>query len=215
MQDELGGHDGAVHARHHDLVAIARPGGHAEILYQDVRVPYENVVGNPGDGFLLVTPDADGLRSVVTAVLAAGPGYGRPSRPVPSMVVDPTVPQRRTLDNLLFVVMWAHSRCCVVLNRKTTDGTAPAALTEGVLVLLLADLPRALAAAGDDPAVVLRRLHEVAAATHAWLDESGDRDGWLDGSDVRERGRLPLVEAVRQVLATGLDVLGLPAPTRC
>jgi len=29
------------------------PGGHAEILYEDVRVPYENLVGNEGDGFLL------------------------------------------------------------------------------------------------------------------------------------------------------------------
>jgi len=29
------------------------PGGHAEVLYRDVRVPYENLVGNEGDGFLL------------------------------------------------------------------------------------------------------------------------------------------------------------------
>jgi len=29
------------------------PGGHAEILYQDCRVPYDNVVGEPGDGFVL------------------------------------------------------------------------------------------------------------------------------------------------------------------
>ena len=29
------------------------PGGHAEILYEDVRVPYENMIGNAGDGFLL------------------------------------------------------------------------------------------------------------------------------------------------------------------
>ncbi|MCO1653499.1 acyl-CoA dehydrogenase family protein [Pseudonocardia humida] len=28
-------------------------GGHAEILYQDVRVPKENLIGNPGDGFRL------------------------------------------------------------------------------------------------------------------------------------------------------------------
>jgi acyl-CoA dehydrogenase len=28
-------------------------GGHSEILYQDVRVPYENLVGNEGDGFVL------------------------------------------------------------------------------------------------------------------------------------------------------------------
>src|SRR4051812_8593226 len=28
-------------------------GGHSEILYEDVRVPYENLVGNEGDGFVL------------------------------------------------------------------------------------------------------------------------------------------------------------------
>jgi acyl-CoA dehydrogenase len=28
-------------------------GGHAEIYYRDVRVPYENLVGNEGDGFVL------------------------------------------------------------------------------------------------------------------------------------------------------------------
>jgi acyl-CoA dehydrogenase len=32
---------------------LGEPGGHAEIKYRDVRVPYENVVGEPGDGFLL------------------------------------------------------------------------------------------------------------------------------------------------------------------
>lgn len=30
-----------------------RPGGHAEIRYNDVRVPKENLIGNPGDGFVL------------------------------------------------------------------------------------------------------------------------------------------------------------------
>jgi acyl-CoA dehydrogenase len=28
-------------------------GGHSEIIYEDVRVPYENLVGNEGDGFVL------------------------------------------------------------------------------------------------------------------------------------------------------------------
>jgi acyl-CoA dehydrogenase len=28
-------------------------GGHSEIIYRDVRVPYENIVGNEGDGFVL------------------------------------------------------------------------------------------------------------------------------------------------------------------
>jgi acyl-CoA dehydrogenase len=30
-----------------------QPGGHAEVLYHDARVPYENLVGNEGDGFVL------------------------------------------------------------------------------------------------------------------------------------------------------------------
>jgi acyl-CoA dehydrogenase len=29
------------------------PGGHAEIIYDNVRVPKDNIVGNPGDGFAL------------------------------------------------------------------------------------------------------------------------------------------------------------------
>ena len=29
------------------------PGGHSEILYEDVRVPYENLIGNEGEGFVL------------------------------------------------------------------------------------------------------------------------------------------------------------------
>src|SRR5215208_5935484 len=29
------------------------PGGHAEILYENARVPKENIIGNPGDGFAL------------------------------------------------------------------------------------------------------------------------------------------------------------------
>ncbi|WP_181784424.1 acyl-CoA dehydrogenase family protein [Pseudonocardia pini] len=37
----------------HSSVTPQLEGGHAEILYQDVRVPRANLVGNPGDGFKL------------------------------------------------------------------------------------------------------------------------------------------------------------------
>lgn len=168
-------------------------------------------------GFLLVTPGRGVLREVLVTVLGAGRAYARPHGSVPSLVMDPAVPVRRTRDSRLFVVMWAHARCCVVLDRveTVTASEAPgtpgtAGVPERVLVLLLADLPRALTAAGDDPTAVLRRLHEVAGATHQWLDR-------LDPLGVPQR-RAPewwaAIEATRQVLATGLDVLGVSAPTR-
>jgi acyl-CoA dehydrogenase len=37
----------------HSFVQPRLEGGHAEILYRDVRVPRSNLVGNPGDGFKL------------------------------------------------------------------------------------------------------------------------------------------------------------------
>jgi acyl-CoA dehydrogenase len=37
----------------HPAEHTGRPGGHAEILYRDVRVPVANLIGNEGDGFSL------------------------------------------------------------------------------------------------------------------------------------------------------------------
>jgi acyl-CoA dehydrogenase len=37
----------------HPFEATGGWGGHSEIIYEDVRVPYENLIGNDGDGFKL------------------------------------------------------------------------------------------------------------------------------------------------------------------
>ena len=37
----------------HPVEHTGRLGGHTEIIYTDVRVPYENLIGNEGDGFVL------------------------------------------------------------------------------------------------------------------------------------------------------------------
>jgi acyl-CoA dehydrogenase len=37
----------------HPMSGLRLDGGHAEVVYRDVRVPKENLVGNPGDGFRL------------------------------------------------------------------------------------------------------------------------------------------------------------------
>ncbi|MDP1792698.1 MAG: acyl-CoA dehydrogenase family protein [Acidimicrobiales bacterium] len=37
----------------HPVEHFGRIGGHSEVVYTDVRVPYENLIGNEGDGFVL------------------------------------------------------------------------------------------------------------------------------------------------------------------
>jgi acyl-CoA dehydrogenase len=37
----------------HPVERTGVPGGHTEIIYEDVRVPYDNLIGNEGEGFLL------------------------------------------------------------------------------------------------------------------------------------------------------------------
>jgi acyl-CoA dehydrogenase len=37
----------------HPVEHYGKMGGHSEVIYRDVRVPYENLVGNEGDGFVL------------------------------------------------------------------------------------------------------------------------------------------------------------------
>jgi alkylation response protein AidB-like acyl-CoA dehydrogenase len=37
----------------HPMSGLRLDGGHAEVVYRDVRVPKENLVGSPGDGFRL------------------------------------------------------------------------------------------------------------------------------------------------------------------
>jgi acyl-CoA dehydrogenase len=37
----------------HPTERYGKMGGHSEVIYRDVRVPYENLVGNEGDGFVL------------------------------------------------------------------------------------------------------------------------------------------------------------------
>ena len=46
----------------HPDVHFGQPGGHAEILFQDCRVPDDHLIGNPGDGFVLAQQRLGGGR---------------------------------------------------------------------------------------------------------------------------------------------------------
>ena len=144
--------------------------------------------------------------------------------------VDLDLLLKRTNDNPVFYVQYAHARTCGVgrnarelgvgLQRADgTDGFDPALLdhpTETALLAALAELPRVVAQAAEmrEPHRVARHLEALAGTYHRWYDERrvtpmGDEEV----TDVH-RTRLWLNEATATVLANGLRLLGVSAPER-
>ena len=134
---------------------------------------------------------------------------------------------QRSNDNPVFYVQYAHARTCNVAKLaaaddvRRADGFDPALLThetEAALLAILGDYPRivAQAAALREPHRVARYLEDLAARYHKWYDECRVRPALIDGeaepvTDLH-RTRLWLNDATRQVLANGLDLLGVSAP---
>ena len=99
--------------------------------------------------------------------------------------------KRRTNDNPLFYVQYAHARTCNVARLaagddvRRQDGFDPALLThqtEAALLAILGDYPRivAQAAALREPHRVARYLEDLAARYHKWYDECRVRPAVLD-----------------------------------
>ncbi len=130
---------------------------------------------------------------------------------------------KRTDDNPVFTVQYAHARISSILRNATDLGLAPEShpelLThekEGELLRALAELPRVVKAAAElrEPHRLARYLEELARTYHRFYDNCrvlprGDEDP----NDLH-RARLLLVEATRIVLANGLELLGVSAPER-
>lgn len=132
---------------------------------------------------------------------------------------------RATNENPVFYVQYAHARTASVgrnaaeLGVRREDGFDPALLdhpSEGTLLAALGEFGRVVeqAATLREPHRVARHLEEIAGAYHKWYDQRrvtpfGDEEV----SDVH-RTRLWLNDATRQVLANGLDLLGVSAPER-
>lgn len=133
--------------------------------------------------------------------------------------------RKKSNDNPVFYVQYAHARTASVgrnaadLGVRREDGFDPSLLsdeTEATLLALLADFPRVVAQAAElrEPHRIARYLEELAGAYHKWYDvcrvtPQGDEPV----TDVH-RTRLWLNDAVGQVLASGLDLLGVTAPER-
>jgi arginyl-tRNA synthetase len=127
-------------------------------------------------------------------------------------------------DNPVYYVQYAHARICSVLAAwAEKDGGQVSQLAsvdlsplEGpqaaALMLKLAQYPAMLAAAAVDnaPHDITFYLRELAASYHSYYDAERIL---VDDVQVKQ-ARLALVAATAQVLANGLAVLGVSAPTR-
>ena len=134
--------------------------------------------------------------------------------------------RKRSNDNPVFYVQYAHARTCNVARLANEDGVRredgfdPALLThetEATLLAALGDFPRVVAQAAQlrEPHRVARYLEELAGFFHKWYDECRVRPVSADEeiTDLH-RSRLWLNDATRQVLANGLGLLGVSAPER-
>ena len=141
-----------------------------------------------------------------------------------SLDVDLALLEKKTNDNPVFYVQYAHARTRQVAVNAASLGVervefAPELLdhaTEEELLAKLAEFPRVLSHAADErsPHRVARYLEEVAGSYHRWYDTC--RVTPLAGADVEtvHRTRLWLNEATSTVLRNGLGILGVSAPER-
>lgn len=140
------------------------------------------------------------------------------------LTLDPDVLTKRTNDNPVFYVQYAHARTHNVARNAadsgvTRDAFAPELLThetESALLGALQEFPRIVAFAAEvrEPHRVARYLEELAGLYHRWYDTC--RVTPLGDEEVTDlhRTRLWLNDATGQVLRNGLDLLGVRAPER-
>ena len=144
--------------------------------------------------------------------------------------VDVELAARRSTDNPVFYLQYAHARLCSIARRHAEEhpgedwsnlaavAAQPPPLdaldsaAEEELLRLLDEYPRVLAAAAEDlaPQRMLHFLNRLAAAVHGWYENHRV----VGAPEAQRRARMALAMAARQVLANGLGLLGIGAPAK-
>jgi arginyl-tRNA synthetase len=133
---------------------------------------------------------------------------------------------KQSNDNPVFYVQYAHSRTCSIDRNaadrgvRLEDGFDPSLLnheSESALLGRLTEYPRIVAQAAElrEPHRVARYLEALAGDYHSWYNDPAElRANPYPDEAVTDahRTRLWLNDAVRTVLANGLDLLGVSAP---
>lgn len=166
------------------------------------------------------------LEDLVEAVGNDAGRYALVRSPIDShLEIDLDLLAKRTNDNPVFYVQYAHARTCAVTRNAESagvamsDGFAPDLLdhdSESALLGALQEFPRIVSQAAQlrEPHRVARYIEEVAGLYHRWYDScrvipQGDEPV----TDVH-RTRLWLNAATGQVLRNGLTLTGVSAPER-
>ena len=140
------------------------------------------------------------------------------------LTLDSDILTKRTNDNPVFYVQYAHARTHQVARNAQAAGVTretfePSLLvhdTESALIASLGDFPRVIAQAATlrEPHRVARYLEEVAGVYHRWYDACRVTPQGDDPIEPVHHTRLWLNDATGQVLRNGLNLLGVSAPER-
>lgn len=127
-------------------------------------------------------------------------------------------------ENPVYYVQYAHARLSALARNAAELGLSPDVehldlLThdkEGELIRSLGDFPGVLKAAASlrEPHRVCRYLEDLAGDYHRFYDSCRVLPQGDEEAGELHRTRLALCEATRQVIANGLEILGVSAPER-
>jgi arginyl-tRNA synthetase len=165
------------------------------------------------------------LEDLVDAVGVDAARYALARASVDSSIdLDLDLLVRRTNDNPVFYVQYAHARIASLLRNAAELGVErgefdPALLNherEGDLLGMLGEFPRVVAAAAELREVhrVARYLEDLAGVYHRFYDACRVLPQGDEEATPLTHARLWLCEATRTVLANGLGLLGVSAPER-
>lgn len=140
------------------------------------------------------------------------------------LTLDPDLLKKHSNENPVFYVQYAHARSrgaarnavAAGVDRSAFDASLLDHATENELLSYLGSYPSIVAKAAElrEPHRVARHLEAIAGAYHRWYDAC--RIAPMGDEPVTDlnRTRLWLNDATSQVLANGLDLLGVSAPER-
>jgi arginyl-tRNA synthetase len=140
------------------------------------------------------------------------------------LTFDIDLARSQSSDNPVYYIQYAHARVCSIFRKleaeeqRWNQETGLAALsaltleTEKEIMVKIGRFPEIVrkAAENNEPHMIANYMYDLAGDFHTWYNSEKTL---VEDTDLRN-ARLTLAEAVRQVLANGLDLLGVSAPSK-